>query len=133
MGVRQNIKNLWNKIRKNGKKTVEEFKENLDKIEKDRTDAEISAEEVAENEIYPSGKRSRPAKELERNADAVCRSCGNGQAVKKRGKYDKTGTGPVDRLETNAAKKPASKRTRPTNQSYRMIDPDDNSVDANKS
>lgn len=30
-------------------------------------------------------------------------------------------------------KKPASKRTRPTNSNYRMIDPDDDTTDAGKS
>lgn len=131
MGVRQNMKKLWNKIRKNGKKTIEEFKEDLDKL--GRADAEISVEEVVETEIYPSGKRTRPASELEKNTRATVRSSGDKPAVKKRGKLDKTGTDVVKNVKKNAAKKPAKKRTRPTNENYRMIDTDDNSADTSKS
>lgn len=132
------MKKLWNKIRKNGKKTIEEFKENLDKLDK-RADAEISAEEVVEAEVYPSGKRSRSNAELEKNTRAVVRSSGNKPAVKKRGKLDKTGTDAVKNVKkktskkADASKKPASKRTRPTNANYRMIDPSDDSADASKS
>ena len=94
---------------------------------------QISAEEVVETEIYPSGKRTRPASELEKNTRATVRSSGDKPAVKKRGKLDKTGTDVVKNVKKNAAKKPASKRTRPTNENYRMIDTDDNSADTSKS
>ena len=37
------------------------------------------------------------------------------------------------RKTCNAAKRPASKRTRPTNDNYKMINPDDDSCDCGKS
>lgn len=40
---------------------------------------------------------------------------------------------PSKKKKDACVKKPLSKRTRPTNPDYRMIDPDDNSVDSGKS
>ena len=40
---------------------------------------------------------------------------------------------PSKKKTDKCTQKPLSKRTRPTNPNYRMIDPDDNSVDSGKS
>lgn len=80
-----------------------------------RTDSELGAEEVIEKEVFPD----KPAKK--RAAPATKRAC-----AKRCTPSDCT-------CKRNAAQKPASKRTRPTNPGYEMIDPSDDTCDANKS
>lgn len=80
-----------------------------------RTDSELGAEEVVEKETFPD----KPVKK--RAAPATKRAC-----AKRRASSDCT-------CKRNAAQKPASKRTRPTNPEYEMIDPSDDTCDANKS
>lgn len=110
MSLKEKFKSMWSKVCKksNGDKT-EKGKHNADDcdcgctVNKNPSDAEISAEEVVREEIFPAGKRKTRAK---------------------------TTPDPVVRKTTSCA---AKKRSRPTNSNYRMIDPDDNSCDTSKS
>lgn len=84
------------------------------------TDSELSAEQVVKKEIFPSGKSKTksPAElnsHLRSGSQTKCKSCA------------------CEGKCTDAAKKPASKRTRPTNPEYEMIDADHNSCDTSKS
>ena len=81
MNIGQKIKDAWKKLtsRRDGK---------------NNKDAELGADEVLHEEVFPK-KAKKPA------------------AVK--------------------SKKPASKRTRPTNNNYTMINPDDDGPDTGKS
>ncbi len=110
MNIRKKFKDMWKKLsggRKSGKPREA------------MTDSELSAEEVAEEEIFPEGKRpvrrdlnshyrAQTGSEKISEKSRCCKSCGSG-------------------------KKPMSKRTRPTNDNYQMIDPDDNTIDTGKS
>lgn len=71
-----------------------------------RRDSELGAEEVVHEEVFPKKTAEK-------------RNCGCGCV-----KSDKT---------RSTAKKPASKRTRPTNNDYQMIDPDNDTCDTSKS
>ncbi len=77
-----------------------------------RADGELAVDEVVREEIFPDGKRkTKSPEQLNKHyrSDVVKNKC------------DK------------CAVKPASKRTRPTNPDYEMIDTDHNSCDTSKS
>ena len=107
MNIRKKFKDMWKKL-SGGKK-------NNAKARKAMTDSELSVEEVVHEEIFPEGKRT-----VRRKLDT--HSCAQNGTNCRKG----TKSGTVD-------KKPPSKRTRPTNNNYRMIDPDDDTVDTGKS
>ena len=86
MSIKDKIKSLLNDITKS---------KSNGKSRKSKADSELSADEVAREQVYPK--------------KTVCNK-------KARG-----------------TKKPASKRTRPTNHNYEMIDTDDNTCDSSKS
>lgn len=81
---------------------------------KARTDSELGAEEVVQKEVFPD----KPAKKC--GANTTKRACAKRNA-------------PSACAGKSAAQKPASKRTRPTNPDYKMIDTSDDTCDANKS
>lgn len=115
MGLKDKFKNLKTKLggklkKKDGKPTAKSG----------ATDSELSAEQVIKKEVFPSGKSKAksPAElnsHLRSGSQTKCKNCASS------GKC------------TDAAKKPASKRTRPTNPEYEMIDPDNGSIDTSKS
>lgn len=69
------------------------------------TDSELGADEVVKKEIFPKTAVTTKSKK-------------NNSAVSKK---------------SPCTHKPASKRTRPTNNNYQMIDPSDDTFDAGKS
>lgn len=79
---------------------------------KAQTDSELGAEEVVEKEVFPD----KPVKRCGKAPSDAKRACAKH-------------TAPSD----CACKKPASKRTRPTNTEYKMIDPSDGTCDTSKS
>ncbi len=110
MNIRKKFKDMWKKL-SGGKKSGNK-REAL-------TDSELSTEEVAEVEIFPEGKRP-----VRRNLNSHYRvGCGDDK-VPEKSRSCKC---------CDAGKKPPSKRTRPTNNNYQMIDPDDNTIDTGKS
>lgn len=80
---------------------------------RNKVDSELGAEEVLKEEVFPKKSPSKPAAKAASGKSCNC-------AVKTTAK-------------NNSAKKPASKRTRPTNVKYEMIDPSGDTFDANKS
>ncbi|MDE7463456.1 MAG: hypothetical protein K2M48_00360 [Clostridiales bacterium] len=123
MGIKQKFKSLWEKLRH--KNSPEKSK-----VGRDRTDAEISAEDVLVEEIYPAGKVTvRRKKEIEAAADITEKSSGR----TTRARVDNRGK--VDKVCGKAEVKPTVRagRSRPTNGSYKMIDPSDDSADTGKS
>ena len=89
-------------------------------------DAEVSAEEVVIEEIYPEGKRARRATRKADEQQTKRAAAKSPAAVKKANAKIVRGEAPVK--PTTSAK-----RTRPTNKSYKMIDPSDESADTSKS
>ncbi len=89
------------------------------------TDAEISAEEVVTEEIFPEGKHARIDKQA--NADKPRRAASKSNAAAHAANRKIIhGESPV--------KPTASRRkTRPTNNDYKMIDPTNDSADTSKS
>lgn len=80
---------------------------------KAQTDSELGAEEVVEKEVFPD----KPVKRCGKAPSDAKRACAKHAA-------------PSDCV---CSKKPASKRTRPTNTEYKMIDPSDDTCDTSKS
>ncbi|MCH5161612.1 MAG: hypothetical protein J1G04_06235 [Clostridiales bacterium] len=118
MGIGKKIKDTWKKLTgKDGKdvKSDKESKENKKLAEKQK-DSELAVEEVVEQEIFPEGKRP-----VKRKVNSHYRSDAKEKAQAKKD------------CECASDQKPPSKRTRPTNRNYKMIDPDDDSADAGKS
>lgn len=109
MNIKEKFKSMWNKVcKRSGDDKKKKGKCDADcdcgcTVNKNPSDAEISAEEVVREEIFPAGKRKTRASAT---------------------------PDPVVRKTTSCA---AKKRSRPTNSNYRMIDPDDNSCDTSKS
>lgn len=89
MSIKDKIKSAWNNVTKH--------KVEISVKRKNKADSELSADEVAHEEIFPK--------------KTVCNK----------------------KQPSDSAKKPASKRTRPTNNNYEMIDPDNNTCDTGKS
>ncbi len=86
-----------------------------DNIHCNGTDCEISAGDVAREEVFPKKKHFGSPSEPADRACAPCRECGINV-----GAMQKTDCGKKD-------------RSRPTNPGYEMIDPDDGTADAGKS
>ena len=108
MSLKEKFKNLKNKLFKKSKKTDEKTEKD-EKPVKQSTDSELSAEEVIKKETFPDGvDKSKNPSELNRHYRS-------------------------DKSKACACKKPASKRTRPTNGNYKMIDPNGDSADTSKS
>ena len=108
MDIKKKFKDMWRKVK--GEKTAKKTAPRRAAV-----DAEISVEEVTLEEIFPSRKQkttNRPA------------------AVKP---ASKRASAKPATTASAAAKKPLSKRTRPTNPDYKMIDPTGNSCDTSKS
>jgi len=122
MSFKTKAKSFWNKFRRKASDAGESVKQ---KFEKNAADAEISAEEVAREEIYPEGKR-RIAHDCAGVKDAISRDVKKPKNASCRNADTACGKSDV---------KPACKknRSRPTNPGYQMIDPDDNSCDTSKS
>ena len=108
MSLKEKFKNLKAKLFKKRDKK-DKTDEKAEKPVKQSTDSELSAEEVIKKETFPDGvSKSKNPSELNRryrSEQKACQSC----------------------------KKPASKRTRPTNGNYKMIDPNGDSADTSKS
>ncbi len=119
MNFKEKLGSLWNTIRGNrdGKPGEQDELRVAAKRETPhrRTDTEISAEEVVKEEIFPKGKTKRVCDPQ----NSACRG--------------KTKTEANCAGKTPCGKKPPSKRTRPTNSSYEMIDPDGDTCDPSKS
>lgn len=73
------------------------------------TDSELGADEVVKKEVFPKSKAKTDTK-------ASAKKCCSHSSAK-----------------SSCTHKPASKRTRPTNDNYQMIDPSDDTFDAGKS
>ncbi len=99
MSIKQKIKSAWNKMSSKFGKDSDKCDCGCgkDRCDCGRSDSELAAEEVIEEEVFPA---------------PVKRKCG---------------------AKRTACKKPASKRTRPTNNNYQMIDPDNDTCDTGKS
>ncbi|MDE6618012.1 MAG: hypothetical protein K2K13_03180 [Clostridiales bacterium] len=69
------------------------------------SDSELGADEVVKKEVFPKTAKAKA------------------KTVAKKSATDKKG----------CTRKPPSKRTRPTNNDYQMIDPDNDTADAGKS
>lgn len=140
MSIGQKFKNMWNKLRrKNGKKTQK----------RDWSDAELSAEAVIEEEVFPKGKRT-PKSRSAANANAKLTKKSSGRTLRNRpdnnGKVDRIckriaeGAREIPQSDTTPIRgkgevKPTHRagRSRPTNDNYEMIDPTNGSADASKS
>lgn len=129
MSVKTKIKDFFKKLGKRTKDAVDANAARADDptygagdIRKSKTDAEASLEEVVHEEIYPEKKRCHNAKAKTRRTSAKTRDA-EFAAEKPCKKKTKSASG----------KKPPSKRTRPTNPNYRMINPDDDTCDTGKS
>ena len=96
------------------------------KSKRNSLDAEVSAEEVVIEEIYPEGKRARRATRKADEQQTKRAAAKSPAAVKKANAKIVRGEAPVK--PTTSAKK-----TRPTNKNYKMIDPSDESADTSKS
>ncbi len=121
MSIKQKFKNMWNKLRR---KT-----DTADDIVRDKTDSELSAEEVVEEEIFPAGKMT-----VKRRAEIAADTAVTNKNSGCCGKAQTGNTKKTDKVCAKANVVPAHvKRTRPTNPSYQMIDPDDDTIDAGKS
>lgn len=108
MDIKKKFKDMWRKVK--GEKTAKKTAPRRAAV-----DAEISVEEVTREEIFTSGRQkttNRPAATKPAPKRAAAKSATTASA---------------------AAKKPLSKRTRPTNPDYKMIDPTGNSCDTSKS
>ncbi len=117
MGMKNKLKSVFNKLRRKGKNAADAAAD----IVRDRTDSEISAEEVVTEEIFPEGKRKvKKRVDAETSDDCARRNCKSERGEKVCGK---------------APVKPACRknRTRPTNGGYEMIDIDDDTCDSSKS
>ena len=125
MSIKQKFKSIWGKLRKKSNKAESGGNEG-----RDRTDAEISAEEVIEEEIFPKG-RITPQRRQKMNADAEITFGSSGR--KTRSRPDNSGN--VDRICGKSDVTPTVRagRSRPTNPGYKMIDPSDDSADSSKS
>ncbi|MCM1367859.1 MAG: hypothetical protein NC184_03500 [Roseburia sp.] len=95
MKLKDKIRSVWSNMRKKGKNKS--------------ADAELAADEVLREEVFP--KKTRRKSE---NCDCNGSDCD----------CDKSAA---------SSKKPLSKRSRPTNDNYRMIDRDDGTCDSGKS
>lgn len=104
MDIKKKFKDMWRKVK--GEKTAKKTAPRRAAV-----DAEISVEEVTREEIFPSGKQKTT------NRSAAAKPAPKRAAAKS----------------ATTAKKPLSKRTRPTNPDYKMIDPSGNSCDTSKS
>ncbi|MCH5162090.1 MAG: hypothetical protein J1G38_01210 [Clostridiales bacterium] len=121
MGIGQKFKSMWNKLRN---------KSNGNDERRKKTDAEISAEEVIEEEIYPAGKiTTKRKREIENNEKTT--NCSSGR--KTRTRPDNSGN--TERVCGKADVTPTARagRSRPTNPGYKMIDRSDDSADSSKS
>ena len=130
MSLKQSMKSLFDKIcggKHDKKSDCGCGKKGCDCGTKKRSqDAEVSAEEVVIEEICTEGKRTRTQA---RKADEqkTKRAAAKSPAdVKKANAKIVRGEAPVK--PTTSARK-----TRPTNKSYKMIDPSDESADTSKS
>ncbi len=106
MSIKNKFKTLFGKLKKSDKNVSER---------KRKTDSEISAGDVTREEVYPKPRH---------NSSPSCapkKSCRPG-----------TDCG-AEKSKKSGCSKPASKRTRPTNAGYEMIDPDNNTCDTGKS
>ena len=92
---------------------------------KRRADAEISAEEVVTEEIYPEGRRART--DSRANADKTRRAASKSNAAAHAANRRI--------IHGEAPVKPTTSRrkTRPTNDDYKMIDETNDSADTSKS
>lgn len=126
MSIKQKFKSLWSKLRH--KKSSKNSKNS--NVGRDKTDAEISAEEVLVEEIYPAGKVTvRRKKEIEAAAEITEKNSGRTSRARV------NNCGKADKVCGKADVKPTAKagRSRPTNLNYKMIDPSDDSADSSKS
>ena len=124
MNIKQKVKGLWGKLRKNSKRT-----EAAKDFDKSRADSELSAEEVVEKEIFPPKKTAAPARRVARKtADTEAASDSPSKPAKKQsGKRSAASHGLAH------SQKGKKGGTRPTNPGYEMIDPDDNTCDSSQS
>ncbi len=123
MSIKQKIKSLWGKLRR--KNTEDE------NPSRDPADAELSAEEVIVEEIYPQGKVSVPSRRNRLRNDAATTNKSSGRQSRARG----DNSGKIDRICGKADVEPPYRahRSRPTNDGYEMIDPSNDSADTSKS
>lgn len=130
MSLKQSIKSLLDRMCgcKHDKKSDCRHGERCDCGTKKsgRADAEVSVEEVVTEEIYPEGKRVRRASRKADEQKTKRAAAKSNTAAKKTNRKIIHGEAPVK--PTTSARK-----TRPTNKSYKMIDPSDESADTSKS
>lgn len=122
MSIKQKFKELWGKLRrKNSEPEISG---------RNKTDAELSAEEVLVEEIYPEGRVTvARRKQIRDNAETAKKSNGR----RTRTHIDNGGS--VDKICGKADVVPPYRagRSRPTNPEYEMIDPSGDSADTSKS
>lgn len=115
MSIKDRIKGAWNKLRNKSADGKVDARKNL-------VDAEISAEEVVKEEIFPSGRKTASRGKQIAADKKQCKKSACAAKAKK----------PTQK-KTAVTDKSKKKRTRPTNPSYTMIDVDDNTCDSGKS
>lgn len=120
MSIKQKFKTLWGKLRRKNSEPEMPCR--------DASDAELSAEEVIVEEIYPQGKVTS-RKKLTENAHTTQKNGGRST----RTRVDNSGN--TDRICGKAHVDPPYRagRSRPTNPEYEMIDPSGDSADTSKS
>lgn len=118
MSIKDKIKSAWEKAR--AKKHPSQ-----DKASQSNNNSELAADEVIEHEIFPD-KRANARRSAVKAAPKI--PSNTAELAKDNLVKSKRAS-----AKNNAANKPASERSRPTNPGYTMIDPDGETCDAGKS